>query len=239
MMEIEKFYRQATTAELEFYDTELYPLQNKVFEIASVYEDRIYLTGGTALSRFHYQHRLSEDLYFFTITDDLNLIASDLAARLRQSDFTIQIDRINSYFARFFIIQSSYRLKIEFVKEFNLLRNLHQTDSGIYLNDLEDMGANKITAFEDRAEIKDIIDLYFITQTIPLERLFELADRKRVPVAYERLLTINAQGISGQVLMRKTLDDQEITSFLSSLKLRTEAEVKKSRFSQLISPRID
>ncbi|MBC6423973.1 MAG: hypothetical protein GDA43_23130 [Hormoscilla sp. SP5CHS1] len=91
------------------------------------------------------------------------------------------------------------------------------------------MGANKISALEDRAEIKDIIDLYSIAQTIPLERLFELADRKRVPVAYERLLTINALGISGQVLMRKTLDDQEIGSFLSFLKLRTEAEIKKKQ----------
>ncbi|MBC6472843.1 MAG: nucleotidyl transferase AbiEii/AbiGii toxin family protein [Hormoscilla sp. GM102CHS1] len=124
MMEIQNFYHQATTEELEFYDSELYPLQDRVFEIASVYEDNIYLTGGTALSRFHYQHRLSEDLDFFTTTDDLNLIARDMAARLRQSDFTIQIDRINYYFARFFIIQSTYRLKIELVKEFNLLGNL-------------------------------------------------------------------------------------------------------------------
>ncbi|MBC6423974.1 MAG: nucleotidyl transferase AbiEii/AbiGii toxin family protein [Hormoscilla sp. SP12CHS1] len=124
MMEIQNFYRQATTEELEFYDSELYPLQDRVFEIASVYEDNIYLTGGTALSRFHYQHRLSDDLDFFTTTDDFNLIARDMAARLRQSDFTIQIDRINYYFARFFIIQSTYRLKIELVKKFNLLGNL-------------------------------------------------------------------------------------------------------------------
>ncbi|MBO1351885.1 MAG: nucleotidyl transferase AbiEii/AbiGii toxin family protein [Hormoscilla sp. GUM202] len=251
MMEIQNFYRQATTEELEFYDSELYPLQDRVFEIASVYEDNIYLTGSTALSRFHYQHHLSEDLDFFTTTDDLNLIARDLVARLRQSDFTIQIDSINYCFARFFIIQSTYRLKIELVKEFNWLGNLRQTDSGIYLNNLEDMGANKISAFEKkaeikdiidlyfsafeaRAEIKDIIDLYFITQTISLERLFELADSKGMPVAYERLMTIrlttiNDRGISGQVLMRKTLDDQEMTSFLSSLKLRTEAEVKKKQ----------
>lgn len=238
-MDIQNFYRQGTTAELEFYDSELYPLQDRVFAIASLYADRLYLTGGTARSRFHYQHRLSEDLDFFTITDDLNLIAFDLAARLRQSDFHIQIDRISSYFARFFIQRSTYRLKIEFVKEFNLLGDLRQIDSGIYLNNLEDMGANKISAFEDRAEIKDIIDLYFITQTIPLERLFELADRKRVPVAYERLLTINAQGISGQALMRQTLDDRELRSFLSALKQRTEAEVKKSRFSQGTDPRIN
>ena len=89
------------------------------------------------------------------------------------------------------------------------------------------MGANKVSAFEDRAEIKDIIDLYFITQTIPLERLFELADFKRIPVAYDRLLAINSQGISGKVLMRQDLEIQTLRDFLAFLKQRTEAEVKK------------
>ena len=44
---------------------------------------------------------------------------------------------------------------------------------------------------------KDIIDLFFITQRLPLARLFELADVKRVPVAYENLLAIPAQGLAG------------------------------------------
>ena len=228
-MNIQSFCRQATPKELSFYDSELYPLQDRVFEIASVYEDRIYLTGGTALSRFHYQHRLSEDLDFFTTTDDLRLIATDLAARLRQAEFNIEIERIDPYFSRFFILKDTYRLKIEFVKEYNLYGNLIKTEQGIYINNLEDMGANKISAFEDRAEIKDIIDLYYITHTLSLERLFELAEIKRVPVAYERLLTINAQGISGLAMMRQDLDMQSVSRFLDNLKQRTETEIKKKQ----------
>lgn len=34
-----------------------------------------YLTGGTALSEFYYQHRLSEDLDFFNTDSEVNQIA--------------------------------------------------------------------------------------------------------------------------------------------------------------------
>ena len=226
-MDIHNFYRKATDEEIRFYEAELYPLQDKVFEIASIYEDRIYLTGGTALSRFYYHHRLSEDLDFFTTTNELQLLANDLSERLRLQGFILEIERLDSYFARIFVIQDNYRLKIEFVREFNHIGSFLKSDRGIYINNLEDMGANKVSAFEDRAEIKDIIDLYFITQTISLEHLFEFADSKRISVPYERLLTINVQGIQGNVLSLLDLNEVEISNFLDILKRRTEAEVKK------------
>ena len=64
-MELQAHYRQATTEEIDYYQHVLYPLQDEVFAIARVYEQNLYLTGGTALARFHFQHRLSEDLDFF------------------------------------------------------------------------------------------------------------------------------------------------------------------------------
>lgn len=190
-MELQNLYRIASPEEFSFYQDQLYPLQDEVLDIASIYEQNIYLTGGTALSRFYYGHRFSDDLDFFTTTDDLRAIlhpqrfanANDLAARLQQLNYTIEIERLDIYFARFFVVRPPCNLKIEFVKEFNLVGELTKTDRGIYINSLDDLGANKVSAFEDRAEIKDIIDLYFITKTIPLERFFELADFKRIPVA--------------------------------------------------------
>lgn len=99
------------------------------------------------------------------------------------------------------------------------------------------MGASKIAAFEDRAEIKDIVDLFYLTQRIPLPRLFELADLKRVPVAYEHLLAINTQGISGVTLLEQDLAPQQIMAFIDSLKYETEREVKKKE--KLIAEEID
>jgi hypothetical protein len=63
----------------------------------------------------------------------------------------------------------------------------------------------RLPRLKDRAEIKDIIDLYYICQGVELPALFALADRKRVPVAYEQLLTINQQGVSGSALLTKPI----------------------------------
>ena len=102
-----------------------------------------------------------------------------------------------------------------------------KAEHGIFVYNLADLGANKITAFEDRAQIKDIIDLYYITRQIALEQLFTLADQKRVPVAYENLLTINTTGISGQALLTIDLIEQDLLDFVDDLRLKTEAEIKK------------
>jgi hypothetical protein len=51
-------YRQATAEELAFYTQKLYPLQDQIFALASIYGDKLYL------ARFYFQHRLSEDLDF-------------------------------------------------------------------------------------------------------------------------------------------------------------------------------
>jgi len=235
VIEIESFsemhdlYRVATLEEQKFYETMLYPLQDIVFDVVQEYGSDLYLTGGTALARFHFSHRLSEDLDFFTTTDDLQVMANDLRLKLIQQGFEVETDRLTAYFARLYLLDKDVRLKIEFAKEFHLVDPLVQSDKQIYLNSLEDIGANKISAFEDRATIKDLIDLYYITQQISLPRLFELADMKRVPVAYEQLLTIHAIGLTGNAFLTRPLADETLAAFLQELVEETALEVKKKR----------
>jgi predicted nucleotidyltransferase component of viral defense system len=224
---VAKSYRQATTEELNFCKNIFYPLQDMVFEVASLYGDKIYLTGGTALARFYFDHRLSDDLDFFTPTDDLKMIANDMRLRLIDAGYIVEVSSLEIYFARFFVVQDDVKLKVEFAKEFNLFDALVKTDKNIFVNSLEDIGGNKVMAFEDRATIKDVIDLYYITQRVSWERLFEIADTKRVPVAYENLLTFNIEGITGQALIRRELSPEELTTFINELKQEVEAEVKK------------
>ena len=224
---LSRYWRKVTSEELEFYRTRFDPLQDRVFEIASLYDDAIYLTGGTALARFFFEHRISEDLDFFTLGDDLQRIATDLIARLESRGMTVQVERLAVYFARFYVVEDDVQLKVEFAREYHLVENLVKTVHGIFVNSLADIGANKISAFEDRAEIKDIVDLFYITQRLPLARLFELADIKRVPVAYENLLAVNAQGITGRVLLTGELDEAEVGRLLDVLKRDVELEVKK------------
>jgi hypothetical protein len=224
-MNIKEHFKKADSEEIRFYKEILYPLQDKIFTIVSIYDDKIYLTGGTALSRFFFQHRFSDDLDFFTTTDDLKLIANDLIARLHDRGYRINKTNLDIYFARTFIEKDDVQIKLEFVKEYNRFGESIHTQKGVYINNLEDIGGNKITAFEDRAEVKDIVDLYYII--ISLERLFEIADTKRVPVPYEELLTLNTEGISGRALICQDIDLRDVQHFIEKLKEETERQIKK------------
>lgn len=51
-MDIRNFYRKATAEEVRFYELELYSLQDKIFEIASVKtHEAIYSTGTVCLGK--------------------------------------------------------------------------------------------------------------------------------------------------------------------------------------------
>ena len=49
----------------EYYEKNLYPLQDGVLNILNHSDSNFFLTGGTALSRAYYNHRYSDDLDFF------------------------------------------------------------------------------------------------------------------------------------------------------------------------------
>ena len=53
----------------QYYEENLYPLQDGILRIVEQCETPFYLTGGTAISRAHYNHRYSDDLDFFVTND--------------------------------------------------------------------------------------------------------------------------------------------------------------------------
>ena len=48
----------ATEEQIDFYEKILYPMQDEIFSM--IESDKFYLTGGTRLSRFYYQHILND-----------------------------------------------------------------------------------------------------------------------------------------------------------------------------------
>ena len=73
----------------EFYEKNLYPLQDGVLNVLNQSDTNFFLTGGTALSRAYYNHRYSDDLDFFITQsrdydDELNAILS----LLREAGFS-------------------------------------------------------------------------------------------------------------------------------------------------------
>lgn len=162
----------ATQAQLDFLE---------VFKEDKKLCDFFYLTGGTALSIFYLQHRVSDDLDFFSRDKfSLNIVegfVKKTATKLRakRTHYSKLFDR-HIYV---FDLPQERSLKFEFTYfEHQPLKKPVLKD-GILVDNLEDLGANKLFCIFDRNEPKDYIDLFFIHQYgLKLEKLRKLAEKK-------------------------------------------------------------
>jgi len=122
-----------------------------------------YFTGGTALSVFHLQHRLSEDMDFFSEEDFDNEIlfpfAKELAHKLNLKERFTQKERVRMFG---FFKDDNLVVKIDFVHyPFRRLKK-GKIVRGVQVDDLFDIGVNKFLLINQRMDVKDFVDLYFI-----------------------------------------------------------------------------
>lgn len=139
---------------------------------------RYYLAGGTGLA-LHLGHRFSVDLDFFSPAADA--VGPDERAVLRtvfdDPSLSIRHDTDMTFVATYrgvgvgFFSLASYPL----VQEPLLL-------DGVPIATVEEIGAMKLAAIIARGTRKDYVDLYFILQQAPLERLFMVAGVKYAQV---------------------------------------------------------
>ncbi|WP_457567762.1 nucleotidyl transferase AbiEii/AbiGii toxin family protein [Desulfurobacterium sp.] len=219
----------ATIQEIEFYEKILYPVQDEVLDaVGKIFGDAFYLTGGTATSRFYFQHRLSEDLDLFTEKESIKTAVPRIVKTIESLGYEVLVKSMSVTFGRLFVnLEGGKKLKIDLAADYPIEKP--KPVKNFYVDTITNVAVNKITAFEDRAELKDLIDLYYIVKegNIDLEKILELADRKRVPVPYENLLAINSVGLTGSVLLLKEVEVKNLENFLKELKEVLEENVKK------------
>lgn len=145
-----------------------------------------FLTGGTALSAFYFQHRYSEDLDLFTLDSDafdrVPLYVADAATKLAASLASLQTA---PQFRRYQLSRKGESVIVDFVREVvpQISEEKNRFD-GIMVDTLDDIAANKVCTVVSRAEIKDYIDLYFLARAgYPLENYIEAAQRKDAGVS--------------------------------------------------------
>ena len=137
--------------------------------------------GGTALADIYLGHRQSYDLDFF-VDNPLSAGESDSILAVIQKLSTGKINykqEKNRCF--YFVSDSSSEIKIEFVYyPFDRLQKPKNTDYGIKVESLIDLTANKTFTLYERAEPKDIYDLYAIMQysKTTLDKALQLAQKK-------------------------------------------------------------
>lgn len=155
----------------KYYVGKLYPMQDGIIEIVEDLKLPFYLTGGTALSRFYYNHRYSDDLDFFVNNDAdfreyVKSFLNYFQKPPKKLNLLLDIERINitENYAQLFLYQEDMELKLDFVNDLSVRfddviidRKLGRIDS------LRNILSNKISALY-RFEIKDYIDIWCIAK---------------------------------------------------------------------------
>ncbi len=161
----------------------LYPLQDhflKFFD--SLNHGRFYLTGGTALSRFYYCHRYSEDLDFFSVSElkDFREIVTKALEAARQKKFSIEVETVSDHFFRFYAKEKEASLKIDFVNETVFhFGPLNRFPLFACVDNERNILANKISCIS-RYEVKDIVDIWALAKHLAFSWRggLDIADKK-------------------------------------------------------------
>jgi len=161
--------------------------QDRVLEKLAGKIDDFYLAGGTALSLFYFQHRLSVDLDFFT--SSFRLMRVKEVVEYLENAFSKKIElagqNLEGKTAKILIYNIHFSpkdtLKIDFVEDALGLIKPTRTVEGIRILSLEDIYVRKLYAIcgaisavdtvgreemlGGRLEAKDFYDLYFLSNT--------------------------------------------------------------------------
>ncbi|MBN2857418.1 MAG: nucleotidyl transferase AbiEii/AbiGii toxin family protein [Candidatus Delongbacteria bacterium] len=210
----------ASEENVRYYEEILYPLQDDVCSL--IQNDNFYLSGGTCLSRYYYQHRYSDDLDFFYdglegSKEGFSIESRDILSRISQK-YRIEIEINREYFKRAYIHDRGTVLKIEFV--FENYKNIGRRDkiNGIYIDSKENLCANKLTAVYDRKTFKDFVDLYYLMNEFSFEQAVLWAKEKMTLLDYEGLSIVFAdKTLEGEVLLTKNIKDYNFNSFKTKL----------------------
>ncbi len=126
-----------------------------------------YFTGGTALSEFYLQHRESEDLDFFSQKSfDPQLVLQRVETWSKKYDFRIKPSFVEPTHIYILNFSDGEQLKIDFAYyPYPKLAPEKKLD-GVLMDSFLDIGANKLLAVNQRTEVKDFVDLYFILQNL-------------------------------------------------------------------------
>jgi len=155
----------------------LYILQDMVLEIIFSLSNNFYLTGGTALHRFHYNARYSDDLDFFTYCDDLFGESVIEVFDVLSEEFEVKHTVKSKEFHRIIV---NDLLQLDFVNDRVHREGKSLIIRGIRVDNKVDILTNKICAILGRDEAKDFFDLFCLAEfeEFNWNEVLEIANKK-------------------------------------------------------------
>jgi hypothetical protein len=130
-----------------------------------------YLAGGTALA-LQLGHRRSEDLDFFSPTEDI----STLRSKHEEALAVFHVLMADSSWGNLVYLVRDVRVGF-YGYGYEVIDSLIEKED-LRLASIEDIALMKLDALLSRAARKDFYDLYFICQRVPLRSLLDLAPQK-------------------------------------------------------------
>lgn len=198
--------------------------QKDILELISqedYFTKRFYLAGGTALAEFYLQHRLSEDLDFFTEKEEVNL--APIVRFFENSAKKLNINKIETkkvfgLHTLFLHFQNQEILKVDFS-----YYPFPRIEKGLKFKNLEiesiyDIGVDKVHTVVVRPRARDFIDIFFIIK----EKKYgfeELLMQAKAKFDWDiSLMELGARFIEGSKMtdfprMVKPIDHQEWQNF--------------------------
>lgn len=204
-------------------------------ESQPLFTNSYFLSGGTALSEFHFQHRYSEDLDFFVRVATLERIdlrpdAAIFIEQLRAAGITVQLEQNEPTKIRLLVASEEESTRVDMVTDHGPDLSTLRMLEDIPVDSFEDMAARKLVAFSERGdtEAKDAVDLYFLVTRggLDLDRLIALASQKSADFENDEMLLFLAQTLMdcarpeyirrmNRLLFATEVDTTEIARFLS------------------------
>ena len=128
--------------------------------------DNFYLTGGTALAEFYLQHRLSEDLDFFSENEFDPQGISVFFEKIKKEAKIKRVEYQQSFNRNLFFLdlENGDKIKMEFTYfPFERIEKKQKFEN-LFVDSLLDIAVNKIFTIYQNPRSRDFIDLYFILQ---------------------------------------------------------------------------
>jgi hypothetical protein len=146
-------------------------------------QEAFYLTGGTALSAFFLKHRKSNDLDFFTNTEEIILpFTQKLEISLANEKYEVARLRGFHSFVELSVntADESTIVHIALDSPFRFEQPSDSEEiSGLKVDSLIDIATNKLLALFGRAALRDFIDVYFlINERFSKKELIEKSGQK-------------------------------------------------------------
>lgn len=179
-----------------------------------------YLSGGTALAEFYLEHRLSEDLDFFSEQEFEPMAVSSIFKKIQKPAGIIRVNYEQSFNRNlFFLDLKDDEIKTEFTY-FPFTRIESKRKFGeLHIDSLLDIAVNKIFTIYQKPRSRDFIDLFCILEKDKSLQIDDLVKKAQLKFDnYLDPLQLSSQFVKAEILkdypkMLQELDEKKWQGF--------------------------